>query len=101
LTDAGVEGMCISVDPGSYSITAGEWGGVHTQTHIVKLSGGQSANLNFSRIVFQRCFIFIRFIYQPQFLQNSFSSGFYHVIPNLIWWMKCFIYNILYCLRGV
>jgi len=47
LTDAGVEGMCISVDPGTYSITAGEWGGVHTQTHIVKLSGGQSANLDF------------------------------------------------------
>jgi len=48
--------MCISVDPGTYSITGGEWGGVHTQTHILKLSGRQSANLNFSRIVFQRIY---------------------------------------------
>lgn len=47
LTEAGSEGMCISVDPGTYSITAGQWGGVQTQTHIVKLGSGQSANLDF------------------------------------------------------
>lgn len=39
--------MTISVDPGTYSITAGEWGRDQTQTHIVKLSPGQSANLDF------------------------------------------------------
>jgi len=41
------EGMCVSVAPGTYSITAGEWGGVQTQTHVVKLTAGQTANLDF------------------------------------------------------
>ncbi|XP_067951240.1 uncharacterized protein [Watersipora subatra] len=41
------ESMSISVAPGTYSITAGEWGGCQNQTHVVKLSSGQSANLDF------------------------------------------------------
>ena len=49
--------MCISVDPGTYAITAGEWGGVQTQTHVVKLASGQSANLDF---VFSSCGRYVR-----------------------------------------
>lgn len=39
--------MNISVAPGTYSITAGEWGRQQTQTHVVKLGPGQAANLDF------------------------------------------------------
>jgi len=94
--------MCISVDPGTYSITAGEWGGVHTQTHIFKLSGGQSANIDF----------FLGFLFNPFVLADFFISlNAFETVLVLVFIMSlricyisykiCLTYNLFYSFKGI
>jgi len=41
------EDVHVLVDPGTYAVTAGEWGTTRRQTHLVRVSSGQSVNVDF------------------------------------------------------
>ncbi|XP_078583156.1 A-kinase-interacting protein 1-like isoform X3 [Branchiostoma floridae x Branchiostoma japonicum] len=42
------EDVHVVVAPGTYSVTAGEWGTQRQQTHVVHVDKGQSANITFT-----------------------------------------------------
>jgi len=41
------EDVRVLVQPGSYSVTAGEWGTGKQQTHLVHVDSGQTVNVDF------------------------------------------------------
>lgn len=41
------EDVHLLVQPGSYAVTAGEWGTQRQQTHVVRVESGQTVNLDF------------------------------------------------------
>ena len=41
------EDVHVVVPPGSYAVTAGQWGTRQQQTHVVHIQPGQTANLDF------------------------------------------------------
>lgn len=41
------EDIHMVVHPGTYAVTAGEWGTKRQQTHVVHVEPGQSVNLDF------------------------------------------------------
>jgi len=41
------EDVHLVVHPGTYAVTAGEWGTPHQQTHVVHVESGQNVNLDF------------------------------------------------------
>jgi hypothetical protein len=41
------EDVHVVVHPGTYSVTAGEWGTTRQQTHVVNIRPGETVNLDF------------------------------------------------------
>ena len=41
------EDVHVVVHPGSYTVTAGEWGTKRQQTHVINVRSGETVNLDF------------------------------------------------------